>query len=66
MKICPRCGFDNRDDANFCRICGQDLRGRSFCSHCARPSMGQTQAGQRLTEGPYRGRSAYRQKKMRF
>jgi pSer/pThr/pTyr-binding forkhead associated (FHA) protein len=25
MAACPKCGFDNRDDANFCNRCGSRL-----------------------------------------
>ena len=36
---CPQCGFENRDDARFCKRCGQSLSGASavappFCPAC--------------------------------
>lgn len=40
---CPRCGFNNRDDARFCKQCGTALRGtapraaEAACSACGAP-----------------------------
>ncbi|MBN1260994.1 MAG: zinc-ribbon domain-containing protein [Anaerolineae bacterium] len=40
---CPKCGFSNRDDARFCKQCGQTLSppvqgaGGARCSNCGAP-----------------------------
>lgn len=31
---CPNCDFDNRDDARFCKNCGQPLTGKKECPNC--------------------------------
>ena len=25
VKVCPRCGYENREDANFCGVCHEDI-----------------------------------------
>ncbi len=33
---CPRCGFENRDDASFCGECGASLSPEPPCPRCQR------------------------------
>jgi hypothetical protein len=33
--ICPKCGFENRKEANFCKECGAKLE--LFCPSCGHP-----------------------------
>lgn len=37
---CPQCGFENRDDARFCKRCGQSLQGASTAAAPLCPACG--------------------------
>ncbi|MBP8864448.1 MAG: zinc ribbon domain-containing protein, partial [Anaerolineae bacterium] len=37
---CPQCGFENRDDARFCKRCGQSLPGASAVAPPLCPACG--------------------------
>jgi tetratricopeptide (TPR) repeat protein len=35
---CPKCGTNNRDDAQYCKKCGQSLQAELVCKNCQHPN----------------------------
>ncbi|BBG26005.1 zinc ribbon domain-containing protein [Sulfuracidifex tepidarius] len=52
VKICPRCGYQNTDDASFCMRCGNDLRSVQPVNYQIPPPPPQPQSGYPLGQYP--------------
>ena len=53
---CPKCRTDNRDDAQYCKKCGQSLGAELVCKNCQHPNSPDSafcdKCGQPLVAGP--------------
>ncbi len=38
LKICPKCGYKNLEDAIFCQNCGTKLKSQRTCPECGTPN----------------------------